>query len=104
MSAAILRHHLDVFVSYEKDVVEFEETEKQMTRMKEELRRILNMSVNEIELSVCAANWSEQRQHHDGWELAQKSEAEMLKYRNCGKKSSTKSRNKLLELGAHACA
>ena len=56
MSAAILRHHLDVFVSYDKDLIEFEASEKQIDQEKEELRKKLNISVNEIELSVRAAN------------------------------------------------
>ena len=57
MSAAILRHHLDVFVNYDKDLIEFEESEKQIDLEKEELRKKLNISVNEIELSVRVANW-----------------------------------------------
>ena len=66
MSAAILRHHLDVFVSYDRDLVEFEESEKQIDPEREELRRKLNISVNEIELSVRAANCPEQCEHHHG--------------------------------------
>ena len=30
LSAAILRHHLDIFVSYDKDLIEFEASEKQI--------------------------------------------------------------------------
>ena len=99
VSAAIMRHHLDVFVNYDKDVVEFEQTEKQVDEEREDLRRKLNMSVNEIELSVRAANCLNNANLTTVGELAQKSEAEMLKYRNFGKKSLNEIRDKLSELG-----
>ena len=99
MSAAILRHHLDVFVSYDKDLIEFEESEKQIDQEKEELRKKLNISVNEIELSVRAANCLNNANITTVGELAQKTEAEMLKYRNFGKKSLNEIKAKIMEMG-----
>jgi DNA-directed RNA polymerase subunit alpha len=99
MASAILRHHLDVFVNYDKDIVEFEETEKQIDAEREDLRKKLNMSVNEIELSVRAANCLNNANITTVGELAQKSEAEMLKYRNFGKKSLNEIKAKVTELG-----
>jgi len=99
LSAAILRHHLDVFVSYDKDLVEFEESEKQVDPEREELRKKLQISVNEIELSVRAANCLNNANITTVGELAQKTEAEMLKYRNFGKKSLNEIKQKLQELG-----
>jgi DNA-directed RNA polymerase subunit alpha len=99
MSAAILRHHLDVFVNYDKTLVEFEEEEKQVDTEFEEMRRKLTMSVNEIELSVRAANCLNNANITTVGELAQKTEAEMLKYRNFGKKSLNEIKQKLTELG-----
>jgi DNA-directed RNA polymerase subunit alpha len=98
MSAAILRHHLDVFVSLDRDLVEFEENEKQVDAEREELRKKLLMSVNEIELSVRAANCLNNANITTVGELAQKTEAEMLKYRNFGKKSLNEIKAKLEEL------
>jgi len=98
MSAAILRHHLDVFVSLDRDLVEFEESEKQVDAEREDLRRKLLMSVNEIELSVRAANCLNNANITTVGELAQKTEAEMLKYRNFGKKSLNEIKAKLEEL------
>jgi DNA-directed RNA polymerase subunit alpha len=95
MSAAILRHHLDVFVSYDKDLIEFEQSEKQVDANREDLRKKLGMSVNEIELSVRAANCLNNANITTVGELAQKSEAEMLKYRNFGKKSLNEIKQKL---------
>jgi len=99
MSAAIIRHHLDVFVGYHKDIIEFEESEKQIDAEREALRRKLAMSVNEIELSVRAANCLNNANITTVGELAQKTEADMLKYRNFGKKSLNEIKAKLLELG-----
>lgn len=99
MSAAILRHHLDVFVNYDENLVEFEETEKQIDAEREELHRKLNMSVNEIELSVRAANCLNNANITTVGQLAQKTEASMLKYRNFGKKSLNEIKSKLAELG-----
>ncbi len=99
MSVAILRHHLDVFVSYDKDLIEFEESEKQIDAERDDLRKKLGMSVNEIELSVRAANCLNNANITTVGELAQKSEAEMLKYRNFGKKSLNEIKAKLEELG-----
>jgi DNA-directed RNA polymerase subunit alpha len=57
------------------------------------------MSVNEIELSVRAANCLNNANITTVGELAQKTEAEMLKYRNFGKKSLNEIKQKLSELG-----
>lgn len=97
--ATILRHHLDVFVNFDADLVEFEQTEKMVDQDREELRRKLNMSVNEIELSVRAANCLNNANILTVGELAQKTEAEMLKYRNFGRKSLQEIKEKLAELG-----
>lgn len=53
----------------------------------EELERILKMSVKEIELTVRAANCLDQANIYTIGELVGKTEAEMLKFRNFGKKS-----------------
>jgi len=55
-ASAILQHHLDVFVGYDKNAVEFEVEVKPQDDEKAKLKKLLNMSVNEIELSVRAAN------------------------------------------------
>ncbi len=99
LSAAILRHHLDVFVNFDKDIVEFQENEKTVDPAREELAKKLSISVNEIELSVRAANCLNNANITTVGELAQKSEAEMLKYRNFGKKSLNEIKQKLVELG-----
>jgi DNA-directed RNA polymerase subunit alpha len=63
------------------------------------MRKLLNMSVNEIELSVRAANCLNNANITSVGQLALKSEAEMLKYRNFGKKSLNEIKEKLASLG-----
>lgn len=98
-SSAILRHHLDVFVDYDDNQVDFEEPLQAENEENAELKKLLNMSVNEIELSVRAANCLNNASISTVGQLAMKSEAEMLKYRNFGKKSLNEIKEKLSELG-----
>jgi len=98
-SSAILRHHLDVFVNFNEDVIEFDETPAGVSEENVKLKKLLNMSVNEIELSVRAANCLNNANITSVGQLAQKSEAEMLKYRNFGKKSLNEIKDKLQQLG-----
>jgi len=51
------------------------------------LEKILELSINEIELSVRSANCIMSANIRTIGELVSKTEAEMLKYRNFGKKS-----------------
>jgi len=98
-ASAILAHHLDVFVGYDKNAVEFEETVDKQDDEKMKLKKLLNMSVNEIELSVRAANCLNNANITTVGQLAMKSESEMLKYRNFGKKSLNEIKDKLTALG-----
>ncbi|MEG1934043.1 MAG: DNA-directed RNA polymerase subunit alpha, partial [Kiritimatiellia bacterium] len=100
-SAALLRHHLDAFVETADDILEFEQPSAKDTGELEELRRKLNMSVNEIELSVRSANCLNGAQLATVGELVQKTDADMLKYRNFGKKSLTEIKEKLSEMGLY---
>jgi DNA-directed RNA polymerase subunit alpha len=98
-ASAILQHHLDVFVGYDKNAVEFEEVADKQDDEKSRMRKLLNMSVNEIELSVRAANCLNNANITTVGQLAMKTEAEMLKYRNFGKKSLNEIKDKLSSLG-----
>ncbi len=98
-ASAILRHHLDVFVNYDENAVDFEEAPMESSEENAALKKLLNMSVNEIELSVRAANCLNNANITSVGQLAMKTEAEMLKYRNFGKKSLNEIKDKLVELG-----
>jgi DNA-directed RNA polymerase subunit alpha len=98
-ASAILQHHLDVFVGYDKNAVEFEEAADKQDEEKMKMKKLLNMSVNEIELSVRAANCLNNANITTVGQLAMKTEQEMLKYRNFGKKSLNEIKDKLAGLG-----
>ncbi len=95
----IMRHHLDVFVNYDENVIEFDTTPEGVSQENAKLKKLLNMSVNEIELSVRAANCLNNANITTVGQLAQKTEGEMLKYRNFGKKSLNEIKDKLQQLG-----
>ena len=85
MSAKVLRDHFEIFVRFEE---EFEEEAEE--RVDEEFTRIkalLGKSVEELELSVRSANCLRAARIRTLGDLVQKTEQEMLQYRNFGKKS-----------------
>ncbi len=98
-ASSILRHHLDVFVEYSDKKIEFDETPEAVSQENTRLKKLLCMSVNEIELSVRAANCLNNANITTVGQLALKTESEMLKYRNFGKKSLNEIKDKLLGLG-----
>jgi DNA-directed RNA polymerase subunit alpha len=98
-ASAILQHHLDVFVKFKEAQIEFEKIEEKKDDEKARLRKLLTMSVNEIELSVRAANCLNNANITTIGQLAMKTEQEMLKYRNFGKKSLNEIKEKLAALG-----
>lgn len=98
-ASAILQKHLDVFVNYDRNAIQFTEVEDKQDEDKNKLKKLLNMSVNEIELSVRAANCLNNANITTVGQLAMKTEGDMLKYRNFGKKSLQEIKDKLTALG-----
>ncbi|UCE18157.1 MAG: DNA-directed RNA polymerase subunit alpha [Gemmatimonadota bacterium] len=84
-AARILRDHLKLFISFEEEPeeVEIEEVDEETVR----IRNLLRMSVDELELSVRSSNCLKAAEIKTLKDLVQKTEAEMLKYRNFGRKS-----------------
>jgi DNA-directed RNA polymerase subunit alpha len=98
-SSSILRKHFEPFYNYDENAVAFDETPQQQNQENQKMRKLLNMSVNEIELSVRAANCLNNANITTVGQLATKTEQEMLKYRNFGKKSLNEIKEKLSQLG-----
>jgi len=98
-ASSILKRHFEPFYGYDENAVEFTEEQPQQSQENQKLKKLLNMSVNEIELSVRAANCLNNANITSVGQLAQKSESEMLKYRNFGKKSLNEIKDKLHQLG-----
>ncbi len=79
----ILQRHLDIFVNYGEIPIEEEEEEEEDSSFKE----MVNKPISELELSVRSANCLEAANIKTIGDLIQKSEPQMLKYKNFGKKS-----------------
>ncbi|HEX8296260.1 MAG TPA: DNA-directed RNA polymerase subunit alpha [Chthoniobacteraceae bacterium] len=97
-ASSILKKHFEPFYAYDENAVQFDETPQAQSQENQKMKKLLNMSVNEIELSVRAANCLNNANITTVGQLAQKSEAEMLKYRNFGKKSLNEIKDKLVQL------
>lgn len=83
-AAHILQKHLEVFASFGE--LPLEEGAEEGTLSPEVLEK-LRMPVSELELSVRSANCLREAKLKTIGDLVQKGDAEMLKYRNFGKKS-----------------
>lgn len=79
----ILQRHLDVFVNYGELPEEEEEEEVE----DKEFLDMIHKPISELELSVRSANCLEAANIKTIGDLIQKSEGQMLKYKNFGKKS-----------------
>ncbi|KPK40890.1 MAG: DNA-directed RNA polymerase subunit alpha [Omnitrophica WOR_2 bacterium SM23_29] len=95
-AAHILNKHLDIFVNYGELP---EEEEEAQVKVDEELYTKLRMPVSELELSVRSANCLKEAKIRTIGELVQKTESEMLKYRNFGKKSLAEIQEIIKEMG-----
>lgn len=81
----IWQRHLDIFVNFGK--LPEEEEEKAETEEERELYEKLRTPVSELELSVRSANCLKEARIKTIGDLVRKTEMEMLKYRNFGRKS-----------------
>ena len=95
-AANILEKHLEVFVGYGKLP---EEEEAEESEENQELYDKLKLPISELELSVRSANCLEEAKIKTIGDLVKKSEMEMLKYRNFGKKSLSEINNILSPMG-----
>lgn len=93
----ILYKHLDIFVNYGEIPVEEEEDEEEDVSFKE----IVAKPISELELSVRSANCLEAASIKTIGDLIVKTEAQMLKYKNFGKKSLSEIESILAPMGLH---
>ncbi len=95
-AAKLLKDHMTIFINFEEtpEVVE-EPAERAMNQMNE----VLNRSVEELELSVRSYNCLKNANIQTIGDLVQKSEAEMLRTKNFGRKSLNEIKEILAGLG-----
>ncbi|MEE9555329.1 MAG: DNA-directed RNA polymerase subunit alpha [candidate division Zixibacteria bacterium] len=96
-SAKLIRDHLNIFAGIDQEIelVEEEEIDEEVLRV----RNLLMMRVDELELSVRSSNCLHAANIVTLEDLVRKSEPEMLKYRNFGRKSLNELNAILSELG-----
>lgn len=96
LGAKILSKHLSLFVNLTEQVDEVEITDE---RQEEDRERLLDMTIEELDLSVRSYNCLKRAGINTVGELVRKTEEEMMKVRNLGKKSLAEIKEKLAELG-----
>ena len=84
-AAKILKDHMLLFIKFEEEPVE--ESAEVVDQDLERIRELLGRSVDELELSVRSSNCLKAANLKSLGELVRKTEGDMLKYRNFGRKS-----------------
>ena len=84
LAAKLLKDHMNIFINFEEDIETGTSTDDRKPEIKNEN---LNRSVEELELSVRSYNCLKNANIQTIGELVQKTEAEMLKTKNFGRKS-----------------
>lgn len=95
-SAKILNDYLRLFVELTDKI---DEVETVVQTQEDELSRILEMPIEELELSVRSYNCLKRAGINTVGDLTQRTEEDMIKVRNLGKKSLEEVDQKLAELG-----
>jgi DNA-directed RNA polymerase subunit alpha len=94
-AAKLLKDHMSIFINFEDVETPAEVEEPGMDKMSE----ILNRSVEELELSVRSYNCLKNANIQTIGELVQKTEAEMLRTKNFGRKSLNEIKEILANMG-----
>ena len=95
-AAKLLKDHMSIFINFEEVAETAEEvSERGMDKMNE----VLNRSVEELELSVRSYNCLKNANIQTIGELIQKTEAEMLRTKNFGRKSLNEIKEILANMG-----
>lgn len=95
LAAKIMTEHLNIFVGLTDEA----QNAEIMIEKKKIKRKVLEMSIEELDLSVRSYNCLKRAGINSVQELADKSEADMMKVRNLGRKSLEEVKYKLEDLG-----
>jgi DNA-directed RNA polymerase subunit alpha len=96
LAAKLLKDHMNIFISFEEELEAVTSTEDRKPEIRNEN---LNRSVEELELSVRSYNCLKNANIQTIGELVQKTEAEMLKTKNFGRKSLNEIKEILATMG-----
>jgi DNA-directed RNA polymerase subunit alpha len=95
-AAKLLKDHMTIFINFEEVA---EATEEVSERGMDKINEVLNRSVEELELSVRSYNCLKNANIQSIGELVQKTEAEMLRTKNFGRKSLNEIKEILANMG-----
>ncbi len=96
LAAKLLKDHMNIFINFEEELEAATSSEDRKPEIRNEN---LNRSVEELELSVRSYNCLKNANIQTIGELVQKSEAEMLKTKNFGRKSLNEIKEILASMG-----
>lgn len=96
LGAKILNEHLNLFISLTEHI---NDVEIMIEKEEDEKEKVLEMTIEELDLSVRSYNCLKRAGINSVEELTYKSEEDMMKVRNLGKKSLDEVAKKLEELG-----
>ncbi|KGP72463.1 DNA-directed RNA polymerase subunit alpha [Pontibacillus yanchengensis] len=96
LGAKIYMEHLNIFVGLTDEA---QKAEIMVEKEEDQKEKVLEMTIEELDLSVRSYNCLKRAGINTVQELAQKSEEDMMKVRNLGRKSLEEVKHKLEELG-----
>ena len=96
LAAKIMTEHLDIFVNLTDEA---KNAEIMVEKKKHKKKKMLEMTIEELDLSVRSYNCLKRAGINTVQELTNKSEPEMIKVRNLGRKSLEEVKVKLHDLG-----
>ena len=96
LAAKLLKDHMNIFINFEEEIEAEARGEEGRTLLRNDN---LNRSVEELELSVRSYNCLKNANIQSIGELVQKTEAEMLKTKNFGRKSLNEIKEILAQMG-----
>src|SRR5690625_4948836 len=95
LGAKVLTEHLNIFVSLTDDA---QKAEIMVEKEEDQKEKVLEMTIEELDLSVRSYNCLKRAGINTVQELTTKTEADMMKVRNLGRKSLDEVKGKLAEL------
>lgn len=96
LGAKILTEHLNIFVNLTDEA---QNAEIMVEKEEDQKEKVLEMTIEELDLSVRSYNCLKRTGINTVQELTQKTEEDMMKVRNLGRKSLAEVKEKLAELG-----
>ena len=96
IGAKIMQEHLNLFIQLDDTA---DSLEIMIEKEEDQKEKALEMTIEELELSVRSFNCLKRASINTVEELTERTEEDMMKVRNLGKKSLDEVKNKLEELG-----